>query len=607
MLRSIAFLASLSLVAGCHQSLKDQLHDGDSGGNGGGGGGDTTPTVFSPTPVVGTPQPAPVDPNPTAPLGSDGGKLGWSSAAAMGAVQFVPNRDSVIVRVPAVSGAVDYRVIVLGPGVGVSSAGDGSESVTGATVYCAGYLQRNTRPAQRELLDVIALPGLAGGTRVAIEAIDRPCPFTGVIGASHDSLPRTSSVNPEIIAADSGTYNIYTEAEVVKAFGSAIFNGQGPSATQTGQPAAATSPKVLARTAVTVTPNGNGGTPPAATFFDDFSTADPPTLISDGTTCYPNQGCVHPFVDVLQNKKWTFEPGGLDKSQYLFDRGQLHTIVADGGADDFASAVAYPRQLAHVDATKYLHITYEVSSVTTQRRYWWIAVCGADQPGKTINPDGSPVSYLRPDSSLQLADGNNPNTSGYNCVMVFPKDGNPIFGLPLADGQELPPETEARVLIYKTGSGVTGVNVSPDQYKNGWISPSWFRTQDGAGKLLAPMFDANNLYHVPTRYDLYVKKGRVVLYADGQQKLCNDFAPTLTSMGEAMVGFGQVLYHTSAEHNEMAIHPDDDYAKTAPAMRHVYENLKYFDRRDWDNLGFDDGVGPPQGFDESACYKSDQK
>jgi hypothetical protein len=521
----------------------------------------------------------------------------------MGDVQFVPNRDSVILRLPQVANAVDYRAIILGNGTGVSSASDGSERVTGTTVVCAGYLQRNTRRAMLELNDMIALPGLGGATRVAIEAIDAPCPYTGIIGAKHDSISRTTANNHEIPAADSGTYSIYTEDEVVQAYGATIFNGQGPAAQQSGQPAAATAPKVLARTTVTVMPSGNSGSAPASTFFDDFATADPPTLISDGTTCYPSQGCMHPFIDILQNKKWTFEPAGMDKAQYFYDRGQLHSVVADGGSLGFSSAIAYPRQLAHVDASNYLHITYEVNSLTTQRRYWWISVCGADQPGQTINPDGSPASFLHPDSSLQLADGNNPNLSGFSCFMVFPKDGNYIFPLPLGDGTQAPPETETRVLIYKSGTGVTGVNVSPDQYKNGWISPSWFRMMDGAGNLVGPMLDNDNLYHVTTRFDLYVRKGRVVLYADGQQKLCNDFAPSLTSMSEAMVGFGQVLYHTSAEQSELGLMPDanDD---TYPRMRHVYQNLKYFDRRDWDNLGFDDGVGAPQGFDESACYKS---
>src|SRR5436309_1928035 len=104
------FALSLSLVvAGCSGNLESQLRNhlgpdggagnggsggytgGGAGSGGSGGGGPMTPPVkLSPVPVPPTAQPAPVDPNPTSPDG-----LGWSAAPAMGAVQFVANRDSV--------------------------------------------------------------------------------------------------------------------------------------------------------------------------------------------------------------------------------------------------------------------------------------------------------------------------------------------------------------------------------------------------------------------------------------------------------------------------------------------------------------------------------
>jgi hypothetical protein len=292
----------------------------------------------------------------------------------------------------------------------------------------------------------------------------------------------------------------------------------------------------------------------------------------------------------------------MDRRQLYIDHGQLHVVVAEGGADTFGSAVAYPRQLAHVDDSAYLHVTYDVATHTSDRRYWWISVCGADQPGKTIAADGSPTSYQNPDSTLQLGDGNNPNLSGFGCFMLFPKDGNPVFGLPFGDGTESPPETSARIYIYKSGSGVTGVNVDPDVYHNGFIAPAWFRELDGSGNIVGPMLDRENLAAPTIHFDLYLRRGRAILYANGRQKLCNDFSPTLMKMPEAMVGFGQVLYHTSAEHNEMAAGSD------GPAyMRQVHDNLKYLDRRDWDNLGFEDKVAAPKGFDESACFHSEQQ
>jgi hypothetical protein len=68
----------------------------------------TPPGNVVPDPV-GLPQavPAEVDPNPTAPKDDAGHDLGWSQAPLMQGVLVAPNRDSVIVVVPAVTGAVD--------------------------------------------------------------------------------------------------------------------------------------------------------------------------------------------------------------------------------------------------------------------------------------------------------------------------------------------------------------------------------------------------------------------------------------------------------------------------------------------------------------------
>jgi hypothetical protein len=593
MSRSISTVTFVFAVAAAFAACGSADHPADSDA----GGPVTTVPVHPPMA-----QPAPVDPQPTTPDG-----LGWSDAPLISGVQYIPNRDSLELVVPPVAGAVDYRAIVLSPTIGVYTDG-GRETITGTTIVCAGYLQRNTSPDLRELVDTLQVAGLSGSTRIVIEAIDAPCPFTGVIGASHVELDRTRAANPEILAEDEGFYAVFTEAEEIAAYGATIVNGQG-SAAQTGRPAPLTSPRVLGRTTVIVAPTGTAAPAPVADFFDDFAIADQPKLVSAGATCYPPD-CTHPFIDIFQNQKWTFEAAGMDVDQYFVDRGQLHAVVADGGADDFASTVAYPRQLAQLSDTSYLHATYEVNVITSDRRYPWLSICGADQPGQTIAADGSPRSHLNPDSGLQLGDGDNPNQSGFNCIMVFSKDGNPVFALPAGDGTESPPETDMRVLIYKTGTGLTGVNVSPDQYANGFMPHAWFRQQGAGGKITGPMLDRQNLNAPTSHFDVFVRRGRVVVYVDGAQKLCNDFDPAMVTMSEAMVGFGQVLYHTSTEHNEMTPDPNDPN-KLHGRMHHVHGNLKYFDRRDWDNLGFESGVAlpasGPSAFDETACYRSAAK
>jgi hypothetical protein len=595
MLRTPGFTMTIvsTLLAGV-----TACHDGGGGGGDHPDGGVVNPVSVHPP----TLQPAPVDTDPTAPVGP-GGPLGWTPAPIIDGVQYAPDRDSLELVLPVVAGARDYRAILLSPTIGVSADGDG-EKVTGTTIVCAGYLQRSTRTPVHDLIDTIQVAGLSGDTRIVLEALDAPCPYTGLIAAKHEDLDRSSKVNPEIVAKDSRSYAVFTEAEVATTYGATIFNGHG-GAVASGDPAPPSSPKVLARTTVVVAPTGTSAPAPVTGFFDDFAEADQPVKTSDGATCYP-PACDHPFIDIFQNKKWTFEAAGMDVDQYFIDRGQLHAVMADGGADDFASTVAYPKQLAHVSDTGYLHATYAVNALTTARRYPWLSVCGADAPGKTINADGTPAAHLNPDSSLQLADGKNPNLAGWNCLMLFSKDGN--YLMPLADGAggESPPETDMRVLVYKSGTGVTGVNVSPDIYKNGWMPSSWFRMIKGDGTVTGPMIDHQNLTAPTTRFDVFVRRGRVIVYVDGQQKLCNDFDPALMTMSEAMVGFGQVLYHTSAEHNEIESEANAP-SGTVPRFHYIYDNAKYFDRRDWDSLGFEDNVAPPASgpaaFDESACYK----
>lgn len=561
--------------------------DDSSAGNDGASGIPVQPAMLGGALAL---TPAPLDPNPTNPT-NNGAPLGWTTATQMGPVSFSANRDSVKLVVPAVPNAVDYRAILISPTIGVTSDGAGHETISNTTVVCAGYLQRNVVTTTQQLVDTIEFPAVPPSAHIVIEAIDTTCPFVGVVGLKDANLDRTTAVNGEIKAADSATYSVYTEADVDKTYSATIINGQR-GASQTGMPAPLSPPKVLQRTTVVVSPIGTSAAPPVSTFFDDFAVNDQPTLVSGGLTSQ-----VHPFIDIFENTNWTMEAAGMDIDQYFVDRGQLHAVVADGGADVFASSVMYPKKLAQLSDTSYLHIVYDVNSITSDRRYWWISVCGADQPGQTIAASGEPTSYLNPDSTLQAGDGNNPNLSGFNCIDVFPKNGALDSVLPLGNGTSSSPETDVRILVYGTGKGVTGTNVSPDQYKNGYLTPSWYREMDGTGKLIGPMLDQNNLYAPMTHYDLFVRRNRVVLYADGQQKLCNDFPTTLVTMSEAMVGFGQVLYHTSAEHNE--IYPGN-------YQRFVYNGLKYFDRRDWDNLGFDDGVQPPttgvSAFNESDCY-----
>lgn len=549
--------------------------------------GNSTTPVDQPT----QPIEAPTDSNPAAPLLGNK-SFPWTTAALMEGVQVVPNRDSAKVIVPAVQGAVDYRVIELTDSTSLSVDGQQREAVNGTTMHCAGYRQRNVYVAQRELLTTIEVTGVTARGKYVIEAIDSTCPFVGIVGNAHHELER---VGHGIPVGDDGIFKVFTEAEVRAAYGSLIINGQGVG-TKRGSPAPNVAPRVLARTTVFLEPQSDTIAPPVSTFFDDFEANDQPHVVELGTYNTNHEGS-----DYFQNSKWTFHSSMLDLMQYFVDRGQLHGVIADGGTENFSSMVAYPRQIAEMSNTDYLHVTYEVNTHITNRRYWWISMCGSSTPGQTLTADGTPKFFQQPTSSLQIADGNNPTSAGLNCVMVFPKNGNRYFPLP---PDNTPPETDVRVLLYGEGHGVTGHNVDPDIYKYDWLGPStwtWYRQLDAEQKPVGPMLDRLNRNSPRVRFDLFVKKGRVVVYADREQKLCNDFPAHLITQNETAVGFGQVLYHTSAEHNDVA--PETQGGP--PLMRHTYENMPFHDRRDWDNLGFQQHDSLPSAafaFDESLCY-----
>ena len=90
-----------------------------------------------------------------------------------------------------------------------------------------------------------------------------------------------------------------------------------------------------------------------------------------------------------------------------------------------------------------------------------------------------------------------------------------------------------------------------------------------------------------------------MLFVNGQQRLCNDFAKYPLTMAEAAVAFGQVLYHSAAERLEFS-----RSFNLRTGQRYYLENAPYADEREWDNLGFEENVTAPANFDPSPCFQA---
>ena len=631
----------------------------------------TTPPVTTPpvtTPPVTTPPvttPPVTTPPPTGGLPS-GPNFKFTSAPTLSGVTTVPNRDSVLIQVPAVANARDFRVLVQPTSVTANT--DGTESVGGGTQFCAGIPQHQARthfvadnvslfpyyfntnsgrdtptdenppnffgppPTPWSWFDLDTPPvlaieviGVTSSMTVTVEALDRLCPFPGTIGQSHLDILLSHTVNdndnpgnPWDDASALTTFPVVTESEVIAKYGSLIINGQGwaggpnvqanpPLKPPFAQPAPVSSPVVLARAAVTIAPLANPPAPPA-NFFDDFSNSN------DKFTALPLPNWKYPRDSagekILQNSKWTVyangytcctptaADGNYGYADAYVENGVMNTMVSDWAQGVISEISMFPRKAAHINAATYLHVTYEVPSFATSRRYWAVSLCGSSTAGQTLDSTGTLTQQIVHTTFFYLNTGANPSTAGWNCLQIFNREGNSyafsnwesmhnIHGgrppIPPNNGlydlkdyiyNAIPsianpsqtaaytvhPQSDVMVMINKPipaaglpevlgtneqvvqGQYTSPVNVSPLQLDNPAGEVAWFFQVDANGNPVAPILDDQQLASPRTKYDLYIRNNRIIMYVNGQARLCNDFTtPTTTlNIADAAVGVQQV-------------------------------------------------------------------
>jgi hypothetical protein len=312
-----------------------------------------------------------------------------------------------------------------------------------------------------------------------------------------------------------------------------------------------------------------------------------------------------------------------------------------------------PRKAAHINPTTYLHVTYEVPSFATGRRYWAFTLCGSSVPGQTLDSTGTVTQQIVHTTFFYDTTGASPSTAGWMCLQIFNRGGAPqaasqwesMYNLNGSRAAVPPnlgsmdvsdyivdavpsisnpsqtaayidhPQSDVVVLVNKpipaanlpevlgvndqvTQTAVTSpVNVSPSQLDSGGII-AWFFKVDANGNPTSGILDDQQLASPRTKYDLYIRNNRIIMYANGVPTLCNDFTtPTTTlNIADAAVGFHQVLYHSSAEFVERFVDPDQG------AAYHYRYNSPWLDQRSWDNMGFEENVSAPSDFNPATCF-----
>ena len=585
---------------------------------------------------------------------------GFSSAPGFsGEIRYTSKLGNVTLFLPAVAGAGDYRVFALTPEVKATLESDGRERIDGATITCAGLVQHNhCDPAEaltgygpnfrvpscsedgraialaKAVLRRVQVTGLSGKTKLVIEAVDALCPFPGAYGARHHDVSCSNDAAPVKQATYEGksvqwrtcpaSVPVRTEEEIRASYGSLILNGQAPVPAAAGRspwesiglPAPNRAPKVLARAVIEVDPAA--ATPPpgfgAGDFFETFSDpADQPRRIGNARILTPGAAVMLPTLH--QTSKLSLYSYGADDPQWLVAQGTLRGLLADAEQAIMGSNILYPRRAFALPeaADRYLHTTFEVATDASQRRYWWLHVCGAAAVGQTI-VDGklAPEAGIVPmPGFMNPLEGEAISLKGWNCIQVVPRGGSyevlpggpykhPSLGSARA-------ESDLRIVINKpvaSAGGVrpllnTVVNVSPPMGGASREEGTWVRQWDDMQRLVEVMLDDKLFVEQRVTFDVYLSRGRLVLYADGVQKVCNDFPEQRLTMAEAAVGIGHVLYHSSAERVEFM---REDWLRTG--QFHYLHNTPFLDQRSFDNVGVRENATLPPDFREAQCHRA---
>ena len=171
-----------------------------------------------------------------------------------------------------------------------------------------------------------------------------------------------------------------------------------------------------------------------------------------------------------------------------------------------------------------------------------------------------------------------------------------LVNKPIAAGNL--PEVPGNNEQVAKSTATSPINVSPLQLDNPAGEVAWFYSVDKNGNPAAPILDDQQLASPRTKYDLYIRNNRIIMYVNGKARLCNDFNTPATrlNMADAALGFHQVLYHSSGEFVERFDDPDRG------AAYHYRYNSPWIDQRSWDNMGFQEQSAAPGDFDPSTCF-----
>jgi hypothetical protein len=405
--------------------------------------------------------------------------------------------------------------------------------------------------------------GLTGPTTLVVEALATGCPYQGFLSAEHlDAPPHQRFQTLADLQGQSPTGEVYVNGQFD--LPGASWTGLDFSVHSSGLSLLATpdaSPVPIARSFVQVTPKPHD--PSAWDWYAGFSPGTDLGTMTSVPGCLeggqPGYNCVH-----WQSAEWDIsgyrldEPGGVTVLTYGEALGQLWIAFDDTGQGVAGKVRLSPRQQASIasDPTRFLHVTWSVTTAGSDRRYPQLLV--SDQPAPVqegfANPNGNALvvqTILGPSMRIEVQ-------AVHGLIGVSAWD---------ADHQD----TSHSLVDYD----------------------SWNFTGDTGGQPTGPAaspFEHSGVDRMTT-FDAYISSDRLYLLMDGLPAGCTLF-PTGTGFalqGPVTLAFGDVLFDESAE---------TLVCSTPRPFAFLHEHQCTETKRVWDDLGYKSGAPAPT-FDET--------
>jgi hypothetical protein len=591
--------------------------------------------------------------------------LELAPAPELGTIKYLPNRSSVILYLPGVEGARDYRVFAVEDGVKVLVK-DGAEHVDGGTLNCAGLRQRNQcddgailpikyndelldlpvcekpaldrrQPVPAQLMQTLEVDGVQPDTTLVVEAIDRMCPFPGLWGSfHHDEKLQASDIGsrmadvvvdgkPYTIQRRAESYSLYTEQEIRAQYGSMILNGQAPNLPtfdktspaypespyiRQAQPAPAEDPVVLARSVIKVSPTGTSKPIDGfedGDYFDDFEDdSDVPVKLRDTDIA---EDIVGMHVNVFEMKKWILYDVGNPWQDFFVSRGQLNLVFGDPAQDSMSLQAFYPKRPVQLptEPDKYLRVTYEVQRNETPRRYENLTLCGAEKVGETYDGETPRAAPGPRPGFMNDTDTARSSSLGWNCLYLIPRGAG--YGVLAGGDIKSHADSSVKITVIKAHDAPAAGDY--DKVRISEFATGLGPTQDTAypRQYFRQVDDGGKMSGVWLDDELNVwQKTRFDVFISRDRVVIyvkgqQRICQSLKAAPLTMAEGALGFWHILYHSSAEHIEMTRGLEADNPStgQRHLIWNTPWADQRSYDNVGFKEDVGLPENFDAGRC------